>query len=129
MNDSSAPICVKGISSQIVVPDVVNTAEYYRDIYGFTIEGYFLDPPVYSIVSRNGFQIHFGRSDGNELRLNRSIRKGSFDLYIVVSDIDRMLAQLREKNAEILEGVVKRIYGSREITTRDCNGHIVTFGD
>jgi len=120
---------VKGIALQFVVPDVVKTAEFYRNVYGFTILGYFLDPPVYSMVERDGFRVHFGKADGTALRLNHEIRKGSFDLYIIVSDIDRMLIDLKARNADVLEGVVKRIYRSREITTRDCDGHIVTFGD
>jgi hypothetical protein len=43
-----------GIAPQLVVPNVVATAEYYRDVLGFVINGYYLDPPVYTIVERNG---------------------------------------------------------------------------
>jgi hypothetical protein len=41
------------------VPDVVTAAEYYRDVLGFRILGYFLDPPVYAIVARDSVEIHF----------------------------------------------------------------------
>jgi catechol 2,3-dioxygenase-like lactoylglutathione lyase family enzyme len=44
------------ISPQFVVPDVVAAAEYYRDILGFRILGYFLDPPVYAIVARDSVE-------------------------------------------------------------------------
>jgi catechol 2,3-dioxygenase-like lactoylglutathione lyase family enzyme len=35
------------IAPQLVVRDVVKTSEYYRDVLGFRIINYFLDPPVY----------------------------------------------------------------------------------
>jgi catechol 2,3-dioxygenase-like lactoylglutathione lyase family enzyme len=35
------------------VPDVVATAEFYRDKLGFELLGYFLDPPVYAMVRRD----------------------------------------------------------------------------
>jgi hypothetical protein len=52
-----------GTAPQLVVEDVIKTAEYYRDKLGFAIIDYFLDPPVYAMVHRDGFQIHFGKSD------------------------------------------------------------------
>ena len=35
-----------GIAPQFVVPNVVGTAEYYRDKLGFEILGFFAEPPV-----------------------------------------------------------------------------------
>ncbi len=36
----------QSIVPQFTVPDVVRTAEYYRDVWGFKISGYWMDPPV-----------------------------------------------------------------------------------
>jgi catechol 2,3-dioxygenase-like lactoylglutathione lyase family enzyme len=44
----------KKIATQFVVDDVVRTAEYYRDVLGFEILGYFAEPPVYAMVARDG---------------------------------------------------------------------------
>lgn len=118
------------IVPQFVVPDVVKTAEYYRDVLGFTILGYFLDPPVYAMVSRDGVEIHFGKSDSGEIKVNESVRKGlGNDAYIVISDIDAMYDELNECGASIVEGPIKRIYGSTEIVVRDCNGYQLVFTD
>ena len=54
---------LKQIAPQFVVPDVVTTAEYYRDALGFTILGYYPDPPVYAIVRRDNVEIHLGTGD------------------------------------------------------------------
>src|SRR5882762_8987378 len=55
------------ICPQFVVPDVVAAAEYYRDVFGFRILGYFLDPPVFAMVGRDASEIHFGKADGGAL--------------------------------------------------------------
>jgi len=115
---------------QFVVPDVVTTAEYYRDVLGFTILGYFLDPPVYAMVSRDEVEIHFGKSDTGEIRVNESVRKGlGNDAYIVVSDLNALYDEFVERGVNILEGPVKRIYGSTEIVVLDCNGYQLVFAD
>ena len=114
-----------------MVPDVVKAAEFYRDELGFKILGYFFDPPVYAMVSRDGAEIHFGKADeGERLQFNETIRHGlGTDVYIWVSDIDQLYAELSAKNVEIVEGPIERIYGSREVTIKDCNGFQLVFGD
>jgi catechol 2,3-dioxygenase-like lactoylglutathione lyase family enzyme len=51
------------ICPTFVVSDVVATVEYYRDVLGFKILGYFLDPPVFAMVARDAAEIHFGKAD------------------------------------------------------------------
>jgi len=117
---------------QLVVRDVVETAEFYRDILGFRILGYFLDPPVYAMVEKDSAEIHFGKADGDQINTNESVRKGlGTDLYLVVSDIDKLFAVLKEGKVNFTEEkeIVTRIYGSREFSILDCNGFKITFGD
>lgn len=118
-----------GIAPQIVVPDVTKTAEYYRDVLGFTIIGYFLDPPVYAMVERDGMQIHFAKSDSSEIHVNEEFRKGTTDFVIWVPEIDAFFEELKLRGADIVEGIVKRVYGSREFIVRDCNRYKILFGD
>jgi len=118
-----------GIAPQLIVRDVVITAEYYRDILGFNIIGYFLDPPVYAMVERDGFQIHFGKSDTEEIKTNAQFRKINTDFIIWVPEIDKFYEELRSKNAIIAEGIVTRVYGSREFVITDCNGFKITVAD
>ena len=118
-----------GIAPQLVVHDVVKTAEYYRDVLGFNIIGYALDPPVYAMVERDGFQIHFGKSDGDSVHINEHARKGTTELIIWVPEIDLFFEELKNRNAIIVEGIVKRAYGSREFVIQDCDGHKILVGD
>ena len=118
-----------GIAPQFVVEDVVKTAEYYRDVLGFKILGYFLDPPVYAMVERDGFQVHFGKADNEPANPNNRFRKISTDFIIWVPEIDKFYEEVTSKGAEVTEGIIMRIYGSREFVIRDCNGFKITVGD
>jgi hypothetical protein len=104
------------LAPQFVVPDVVRSAEYYRDRIGFEILGYFRDPPVFAIVRRDGAEIHFGRSDNGEVNLNNSVRRGlGTDAYIFISDVISLHEELSTRGANIVEGPVERPYGRTEI--------------
>ncbi|KQC02308.1 glyoxalase/bleomycin resistance/extradiol dioxygenase family protein [Pedobacter sp. Hv1] len=126
MSDSAK---LYGIAPQLVVPDVVKTANYYRDVLGFNILGYFMDPPVYAMVERDGFQLHFGKADIAHFKTNADFRKINTDFIIWVPEIDQFFEEVKAKNAEIIEGIVTRIYGSREFVIKDCNGFRITVSD
>jgi catechol 2,3-dioxygenase-like lactoylglutathione lyase family enzyme len=117
---------LKSVAPQLVVPDVVKAAEYYRDVLGFAILGYFAEPPVYAIVQRDGVEIHFGKAENGGIS-NQKVRSGSFDLYIWVTDIDAIFDELKAAGADVVEGPVKRVYDSTEVVVRDCNGYSLVF--
>ena len=119
-----------GIAPQFVVPDVVGTAEYYRDRLGFEILGFFAEPPVYAMVRRDNAEIHFGQSDRKAIQVNETIRKGlGSDVYIFVSDVNALYQEFVEKGVDVVEGPIKRIYECTEITVKDCNGLQLVFGE
>jgi catechol 2,3-dioxygenase-like lactoylglutathione lyase family enzyme len=93
------------VAPQLVVPDVVRTAEYYRDELGFTILGYFAEPPVYAMVARDDVEIHFGKGDTDTVQVNEAVRRGlGSDVYIWVDDIDELFREFSARNVEIVEG-------------------------
>ena len=119
-----------GIAPQFVVPNVVRTAEYYRDKLGFEILGFFAEPPVYAMVRRDSAEIHFGKADSETIQLNEAIRKGlGSDVYIFVTDVNAFFEEFRSRDVEILEGPVRREYECTEITVTDCNGFKLVFGE
>jgi Glyoxalase/Bleomycin resistance protein/Dioxygenase superfamily len=121
---------LKQVAPSFVVADVMKTAEYYRDELGFTILGYFLDPPVFAMVARDGVEIHIGRIDeGKTVRVNEEARKGlGTDAYIFVDDVQALYEEFKEKNVEIVEGPVRRVYNRIELTIKDINGFQLVFG-
>jgi hypothetical protein len=119
-----------GIAPQFVVPDVVGTAEFYREKLGFELLGYFADPPVYAMVRRDNAEIHFGKADSERIQINETVRKGlGTDAYIFVSDVNALYEEFVERGVQIVEGPIKRIYNCTEITIKDCNGFQLVFGE
>jgi hypothetical protein len=117
------------ISPQFVVPDVVAAAEYYRDVLGFLIRGYFLDPPVYAIVARDSVEIPFGKSDSGTATLpNIRRRERSIDAYIWVNNLDPLYAELKERGAKIVEPAVTQVYKCYEMVVEDAWGFRLAFG-
>ena len=71
MNEIDATTCFVAAVPQFTVPDLVRTAEYYRDVLGFQIAGYWDGervslvpdtPPVFAIVWRDQVQVFFNRA-------------------------------------------------------------------
>jgi len=108
----------------------VNTAEHYRDVLGFELLGYFLDPPVFAMVRRGGVDVHIGKSKEGRTIKNEDVRPGlGADAYIFVSDIVELYDELKAKAANIVAGPIERPYGRTEIEVIDCDGHKLVFGE
>ena len=121
---------------QFTVPDLVRTAEYYRDVLGFQIAGYWDGervslvpdtPPVFAIVWRDQVQVFFNRADQPDVRIRPA--EGAPDAYLRVIGIDALAEELRTRGADILDGPEDRVYGQRELVVTDCNGLILCFGE
>jgi uncharacterized glyoxalase superfamily protein PhnB len=122
---------LKTISPQFVVPDVIIAAEYYRDVLGFQILGYFYEPPVYSIVRRDAVEIHLGKADANAdaaAAPNTPHREDSIDAYIWVDDVDALFQELKSRGATIVEPPTVRVYKCYEMVVEDKFGFRIAFG-
>lgn len=118
------------------VRDVALTAEYYRDVLGFEVVGYWdgeevhqdtTRPALFGIVRRNQVSIHFNRVDPADLPAKPG--DGGYDVYFDVTGLDALADDLRARGAELLDGPVDRVYGRRELVVRDCDGRMLAFGE
>ena len=121
---------------QFAVTDLVRTTEYYRDVLGFQIAGYWdgeqvsLVPdnsPVFAIVWRDQVQVFFNRADRSNVRKGRG--EDAPDVYLRVTGIDALADELRTRGADIIDGPEDRTYGQRELAVKDCNGLILCVGE
>ncbi len=130
MSETSAKPAIQltSISPVFVVPDVVASAEYYRDVLGFRILSYFLDPPVFAMVARDTAVIHFGKTDDGAPPSPNVARRGiSIDAYIWVNDVDALYAELQSRGAKILEPPTVRVYKCYEMVVEDNFGFRLCF--
>jgi hypothetical protein len=119
---------LKSIAPQFAVPDVIAAAEYYRDILGFRILGYFGQPPVFSIVARDNVEIQLGRVDANAGPAQNSVqREEGLDAYVWVTDVDSLYAELKERGAKIVEPPQIRVYNCCEMVVEDRFGFRLAF--
>jgi catechol 2,3-dioxygenase-like lactoylglutathione lyase family enzyme len=119
---------LKSIAPQFAVPDVIAAAEYYRDILGFRILGYFGQPPVFSLVARDNVEIQLGRVDANAGPAQNSVqREEGLDAYVWVTDVDSLYAELKERGAKIVEPPQIRVYNCREMVVEDRFGFRLAF--
>ena len=117
---------------QFTVPDLVRTVEYYRDVLGFQVGGYWDgeqasdEPrdPVFAIVFRDQVRVHFNRGEATHTRA-----EGAYDVYFNVKGVDELASDFRARSAEILDGPEDRVYGQREVVIRDCNGLVLCFAE
>src|SRR5437660_12046127 len=95
--DTATNIRFEAAVPQFTVPDLVRTAEYYRDVLGFQIAGYWdgervsLVPhttPVFATVWRDQVQLFFNRADQPDVRTGRA--QGAYDAYFRVPGIDAL---------------------------------------
>jgi catechol 2,3-dioxygenase-like lactoylglutathione lyase family enzyme len=85
---------ITAVVPHLAVPDVARAAEYYRDVLGFEIVGFWdgedihhdpTRPAVFGIVRRDNTRIHFNR--GESSRLASGLAEGAYDLYFDVSNV------------------------------------------
>lgn len=125
-----------GVVPHFKVGDVAKTMEYYRDILGFEIDGYWdgeevhrerSRPAVFGIVRRDQVSIHFNAAD--PANLPPAARDGAYEVYFEISNVDSFAEEARVRGAEVLDGPADRVYGRRELVLRDCDGRLLAFGE
>jgi catechol 2,3-dioxygenase-like lactoylglutathione lyase family enzyme len=135
---SQEPTTVSFIAAvpQFAVPDLVQTVEYYRDVLGFQIAGYWdgevvlssgSSSSVFAIVWRDQVQVFFNRAAEPDVRTDRTA--DAPDVYLRVVGIDQLAEEFRSRGADIVDGPEDRVYGQRELVAKDCNGLILCFGE
>jgi catechol 2,3-dioxygenase-like lactoylglutathione lyase family enzyme len=115
----------------LLVADVFETAEYYRDVLGFQFDQIYGEPPSFVIVERDGARLMFRQPrQGAPQPANGSVTPNfPEDVGLMVDDVEALAEELRGKGADILHGPTYRpIWNGKELAVRDCNGRVLSFG-
>lgn len=115
-----------GASPQFRVTDLVRTAEHYRDVLGFSVDGYFGDPPIFTEATRDAATIQLGLAP-DAAQATRPAGGAGLNAYVWVDDVDRLALEYRASGARIVEGPVDRSYLCRELVVKDCNDLVLCF--
>ena len=119
------------VAPVFIVPDVVATANYYRDVLGFRYERFWGDPPSFCMPYRRGVVIMLSQhAHPDAVRPNRVVDPEGelWDAYIWVDDADALREQFKSRGATITRDVCDQPYGCRDFDVEDCNGYRLCFG-
>ena len=113
-----------------LVEDVFATAEYYRDMLGFTITGFYGEPPSFTIMRRDGVALMLKQRLGARRQRSADETPGAHsDAYFWVSDALALADEFKQRGATFLtEPTDQQIYNGRDFQVRDCDGRILCFG-
>jgi ribosomal protein S18 acetylase RimI-like enzyme/uncharacterized glyoxalase superfamily protein PhnB len=109
-------------ASVFVVQDVLRSVEHYRDVLGFRTEFTYGEPTFYAGVERDHLSIHF-QAAGETKRL-----PGQSAVYVFVTDVDALYAELKERGARLVSEPKDYPYGMRDFDLVDLDGNQLSFG-
>lgn len=119
-----------GVAPYLIVDDLAQSAEFYRDKLGFQFDRYWGEPPSFVIVHRDGVFImlkHIGSA--GHVRPNHSVNPDAcWDAYIWVKDAQALYDELRAQGVKIAREICDTDYGCRDFDVEDNSGYILCFG-
>jgi predicted enzyme related to lactoylglutathione lyase len=129
-NPSVSKRKLKFVCVCFLVDDVVKSAEYYRDVLGFSFERYWGEPPCFVMMERDGVEFFFS-SQGKPglVRPNRTVNPDfNWDAAVTVCDLDALYNEFKSKGAKITREPEVIFYQMKEFEIEDCNGYCICFG-
>jgi uncharacterized glyoxalase superfamily protein PhnB len=118
MHDTPSPH-VDGFAAVLGVRDVSAAVAHYRDIFGFTVEFTWADPPSYAGLRLGEACLH----------LAQSTREARSRVCFFCSGLDDLYRQLADKGARITQPITVEPYNMREFWVADLDGNELIFGE
>ena len=119
---------LRAVAPVFLVADVVKAAAYYADALGFTVPRMWGEPPHFCIAIRDGLEVMLNQvGDAASVHPN-AVQDGRLDAYFVVDDADALFAEYEAKRADLVCPPQDQLYGMRDFTVRDLDGHLMAFG-
>ncbi len=110
-------------STILPVADPQASAEYYRDVLGFSISFLWEDPPSYAVINRDdAVGIHFTKHE------NFKLSESTPAIYIFVHDPDALYEEYQRSGVKIVEPINDTEYKMREFVVEDINGYKLVLG-
>ena len=119
------------IAPYLIVGDVVESANWYRDKLSFRYERFWGEPPSFCMVVRRGIVIMLAQLErAGAVRPNRLVdpEGSAWDAYVWVDDAGALRAEFGSKGVTIARDLCDQPYGCRDFEIDDCNGYRLCFG-
>ena len=116
-------------STVLLVRDVVNSANWYRDKLGFSIEGFWGEPPGFAIIKRDDQYIMFHNANPDLIKPNWKIADKTSNVYFWVKGIDELYQNFIDSGATIDYTIYNTPWGTREFGINDPDEYDISFGE
>ena len=111
------------------VADVETSVDYYESILGFKCEYSGGEPLQFAICSRDGLAVMLRRVEQEELIVPMEKQGGTWDAFFWVKGVRTLFAEFNRAGAEVVYSpVVQEAYHVEEFVIRDCDRHVLGFG-
>ena len=112
------------------VADVEQTLRFYEKVFGFRCDYSAGAPLQFAICSRDGLAVMLRSVSKPEQIVPIERQGGTWEAFFWVSNADALHAELAAKGAEVVYGpLIQESYQMREFAVRDCDGHVLGFGE
>ncbi|MCL2065380.1 MAG: VOC family protein [Candidatus Cloacimonetes bacterium] len=121
----------KGLMPVLMVKDVVETIDFYKDILGFSVMSTVPDKEPYVFAMMNASNVYVLFQEEKSIQeeyplLEKFSIGGTFTLYIPVTDVNAIFERVKGK-ATIVKEMHKTFYGATEFAITDINGYVLVF--
>ncbi len=108
----------------LAVQDIEKSSRFYEEKLGFknVCAG-----DGWHFLKREKFFVMLGECPDDRSAFDT--HNHSYFAYIDVENIDALIAELKEKNVQILSDIEDKPWGQREFSIRTIDGHRIMFGE
>jgi hypothetical protein len=118
-----------GSAPILLVRNVVDAANYWRDRVGFHYDRFWGEPPCFCILDRDGLRLMLSQVPaGAEWRPHWQIVEQMWNVYFWVDDAKAIYDELRQCGAKIDYELQVKSHGCLEFGIQDLDGHDIAFG-
>ncbi len=118
-----------GTAAILLVKNVIISAEYYRDMLGFTIVNYYGHPPGFAIVQRDDNYLMFSSAPPEKITPNWKIAEKTSNVYFWVNDAETLYKEFVDSGANIDYSLYTTPYGIKEFGINDPDEYDISFGE
>jgi predicted enzyme related to lactoylglutathione lyase len=114
-------------SGVLLSRDVPRAIRHWRDVYGFSVDNTFGEPPSFAILKRDGAYMMLGATD-QPIAPRRTQRESLFDAYFWVDDAEAAFTACVARGATVDYEPHLQPYGVLEFGLLDPDDHLIGFG-
>jgi catechol 2,3-dioxygenase-like lactoylglutathione lyase family enzyme len=121
------PLRISAAVPVLFVADVSQSATFYRDTLGFTVDFLHGQPPFYGSVSRDGAKLHLKWVHEPVFGPSRVETEGLIMAFLPVTNVKALYAEFTAARVAFSQNLTKQAWGGTDFHLRDPDGNVLAF--